>query len=350
MPFERWTAERANAWYERQPWLVGCNFIPSTASNQLEMWQAETFDPQAIDRELGWAEGVGFNAMRVFLHDQLWGVAGFSKRMDEYLAIAGGHGIRTMFVLFDDCWHAGAKLGPQPDPVPDRHNSRWLQAPGHDVVADESQGPRLKTYVQGVVGTFAGDERVLCWDIYNELTNGFLLDIRDRGAAEELRNERRPYHERLLRDAFEWAREGGPAQPLSAGAWLPDRDLNALVTGLSDVITFHSYENAESVSALIGRLRRHDRPIICTEYMARHRDSTFEKLLPVFQREHVGCLNWGLVNGRTQTHLPWDPRDAQKRPGLWFHDIFRSDGTPYDEREIETIRTATGIGSRTIDA
>jgi len=61
---ERWSAEKANAWYDRLPWLVGCNFIPSTAVNQLEMWQAETFDADTIDRELGWAKGVGVFATK----------------------------------------------------------------------------------------------------------------------------------------------------------------------------------------------------------------------------------------------------------------------------------------------
>ncbi len=39
---KRWSVEKANEWYAKQPWLVGCNFIPSTAVNQLEMWQEET--------------------------------------------------------------------------------------------------------------------------------------------------------------------------------------------------------------------------------------------------------------------------------------------------------------------
>ena len=68
----RWTAERAKAWYAGLPWQVGSNFIPSTSSNQLEMWQAETFDPATIERELAWAAGLGMKSMRVFLHDLLW--------------------------------------------------------------------------------------------------------------------------------------------------------------------------------------------------------------------------------------------------------------------------------------
>src|SRR4029077_2592941 len=45
-----WTKERARAWADSTGWLVGSNFIPSTAINQLEMWQAATFDPRTIDR------------------------------------------------------------------------------------------------------------------------------------------------------------------------------------------------------------------------------------------------------------------------------------------------------------
>src|SRR2546430_12362436 len=65
----RWTAEKANEWYAEQSWLVGSNYTPATASNELEMWQAETFDPKRIDLELSWAESIGLNTMRVFLHD-----------------------------------------------------------------------------------------------------------------------------------------------------------------------------------------------------------------------------------------------------------------------------------------
>ena len=54
------------------PWCCGANFTPSTAVNQLEMWQEESFDPGTIDRELGFAEGIGMTIMRVFLHDLLW--------------------------------------------------------------------------------------------------------------------------------------------------------------------------------------------------------------------------------------------------------------------------------------
>ena len=345
----RWTPDRAADWYEAQPWLVGCNFIPSTAVNQLEMWQADTFDPETIDRELGWARDLGFNTMRVFLHDLLWGAEPreFAQRIDAYLGIASSHGIATLFVLFDDCWHDGARLGAQPAPVPGRHNSRWLQSPGRAAQADAAQLPRLEAYVTGVVRRFGSDERVLGWDLYNEVTNGSLpaagLPEGERAAAlaeaQRKAATERAAQLRLLDRTFTWARAAAPQQPLTAGAWMPDRELNARLIGASDIITFHSYEDAARVEELIERLRRHGRPILCTEYMARTRGSDFGALLPLFQRERVGCYNWGLVNGKTQTHIAWTPQAGAPR---WFHDVLRRNGTPYDPEEAALLRRTTG--------
>lgn len=343
---ERWTAARANEWYERQPWLTGCNFIPSNASNQLEMWQSGTFDPATIDRELGWAAALGFNSMRVFLHDLLWqhDSSGFTRRMDAYLAIAARHGISTMFVLFDDCWHPGATLGPQPEPVPGVHNSRWLQSPGHAVIESGDALPRLEAYVRGVVGAFAGDPRVVAWDIFNEITNFFLpasaLAGPDRDAAmrEALTRRQRtmPAHLDLLDLAFEWARDAAPSQPLTAGTFLPDRELNARLFDQSDVVSFHCYEPAERLEQLIATLRQHGRPLLCTEYMARTLGSDFRAFMPVLKRERIAAYNWGLVNGKTQTHISWSGEGDR-----WFHDILHPDGTPYDAEEAAFIREIT---------
>jgi hypothetical protein len=343
----RWTHDRAWAWYDALPWLVGCNFIPSTAVNQLEMWQADTFDPATIDRELGWAQDLGLNTMRVFLHDLLWDddAAGFTTRIDEYLSIASSHGIRTLFALFDDCWHGGAKLGPQPLPVPGRHNSRWLQSPGDDAVDHPDTWGRLEAYVTGVIGRFANDERVLAWDLYNEVTNLMIdqsLPPDERPAAVAAATERRPErmesHLRLFDLAFAWARAARPDQPLTAGTWFPDSELNARIVQQSDVVTFHNYGDAPALERHIPRLRRHKRPLICTEWMARTLGSRIDTHLPIFRRERIGCYTWGLVNGKTQTHIPWrpDPADA-----TWFHDLLHADGAPYDEREAALIRQAT---------
>jgi endo-1,4-beta-mannosidase len=167
---DRWSEQRANAWYQQQPWLVGSNYIPASAINELEMWQASTFDPQQIDKELGWAEGLGMNTMRVFLHDLLWqqDAAGYKQRLDQFLTIAAKHHIRPVLVLFDSCWDPLPKLGTQRAPMQGVHNSGWVQSPGAKALEDSSQYPRLKSYVVGVVGAFANDQRILAWDVWNE--------------------------------------------------------------------------------------------------------------------------------------------------------------------------------------
>jgi len=354
-PTPRWTPARAHAWYDALPWLAGCNFIPSTAVNQLEMWQAATFDPATIDSELGWAHALGLNAMRVFLHDLPWAAdsAGFAARIDEYLAIAATHDVRTLFVLFDDCWHPGAALGPQPAPVPGRHNSRWLQSPGEAVIDHPETWDRLEAYVGGVIAAFGQDERVLGWDLYNEPTNCFLVDQalppEERrtalAAAAKRRVERMPAHLRLFDLAFEWARAAQPEQPLTAGAWIRDRALNDRITAQSDVVTFHSYGDAAEVATRINSLRKHERPIICTECIARTMGgaNVIETQFALFKRERVGAMMWGLVNGKTQTHIAWTPEPSHG--DIWFHDLLRPDGTPYDEREAEALRKLTGVAS-----
>ena len=130
----QWTAAKANEWYGRQPWLVGCNFLPSTAVNDVEMWQKDTFDPATIDRELGWAKQLGFNSIRVFLNFVVWqdDAAGLKQRFDQFLGIAQKHGLLVMPILFDDCNFADrqARSGKQPDPEPGVHNSQWVSSPG----------------------------------------------------------------------------------------------------------------------------------------------------------------------------------------------------------------------------
>ena len=327
MPNPRWTAEKANEWYEGLPWLVGCNFIPSTAINQLEMWQPETFDPETISRELNWAAGIGFNVVRVYLHDLLWesDQAGFEERIKRFLDIAEGHQIRTVFVLFDDCWNTNPQLGKQPEPKPGIHNSGWVQSPGSKLVTDSSNWTTLKEYVRGVISAFAQDERILMWDLYNEPGNNGL----DEKSLP------------LLQSAVTWAREAEPSQPITIGLWYENESLNDFQLSSSDVITFHNYLPEDVLLKQIKMLKEHGRPLICTEYMARTRGSLFEKSLPIFKKENVGCINWGLVNGKTQSIYPWGSPGGSDEPELWFHDIFHSDGKPYRREEVEFIRDST---------
>ena len=345
----RWSAEQANAWYAKQPWLVGSNYIPATASNELEMWQADTFDPKRIDLELGWAESIGLNTMRVFLHDLPWqqDAAGFTKRIDTFLAIAKKHHIKPMLVLFDSCWDPSPKLGPQLPPQPGIHNSRWVQSPGAAALDDPAQYPRLEAYVKGIVKAFGKDERVLAWDIWNEPDNTNMGSYGDHDPKDKVERVLT-----LLPQAFRWARQAGATQPLTSGVWksgnwAPFEKLDPMEKVQienSDVISFHGYEKPDEFERRVKLLQTYNRPIICTEYMARGNNSTFEGTLPIAKREHVGAINWGLVAGRTQTYLPWDSWKhpyTDREPSIWFHEIFRTDGTPYKPEETQLIRRLT---------
>ena len=325
-PEARWPAAKANAWYQAHPWLSGANFIPSTAINQLEMWQAATFDAPTIDRELGWAEGIGFNTMRVFLHSLAWqqDPAGFKKRVAEYLALADKHHIQTIFVLFDDCWNKDPHAGPQPAPKPGIHNSGWVQDPGDPASRDSASFGQLRPYVTDVLTSFGHDKRILIWDLYNEPGNS------GKGVSSLP----------LLRNTFAWARAAHPEQPLSAGLWSWGLEaLNTFQALHSDVITYHDYDEAPAHQRVIELLATHGRPLLCTEYMARPRNSRFVNILPLLKQHRIAAINWGLVAGKTNTKYAWDtPLADGSEPGEWFHEIFRPDGTPYRQDEVDFIR------------
>jgi Cellulase (glycosyl hydrolase family 5) len=346
-----WPTERAAEWQRQAGWLVGANYAPATAINQLEMWQAETWDPATIDRELGWARSLGFNTMRVFLHDLPYrqDPEGFLRRVDEFLAISDRHGIRPMLVLFDAVWDPFPRAGRQREPVPGLHNSGWVQSPGAEILRDPARHGEMEPYVRGVISRFANDRRVLAWDLYNEPdnTNGGSWGAFEPPNKGELVLS-------LLRRTWGWARAVNPSQPLTAAPWKGDwTDSSQMVPMTrfllenSDVITFHAYENRRQTERLIVSLQRYNRPILCTEYMARPRDSTFESILPLFKEMNVGGYNWGFVSGRSQTIYPWDSwqRAYTAEPPVWFHDIFRTDGTPYRQEEVDLIRSLTGARS-----
>jgi hypothetical protein len=312
------------------------------------MWQAETFDAATTDRELGWAEGIGMNTMRVFLHNLLWeqDPAGFKQRIDTFLTIAAKHHIRPVFVLFDSCWEPFPKLGPQHPPIPGVHNSGWVQAPGAAVLADPAQYPRLAQYVKGVVGAFANDPRILAWDIWNEPDNG--------GDTPYTKDEPPNKNEivlKLVPQVFAWARSVHPSQLLTSGLWHGDwTSLDAMPPMArvqiedSDVISFHNYAWPEEFEKRVLELQQFHRPLICTEYMARGAGSTFDTILPIAHKYRIGAINWGLVAGKSQTYLPWDSWQRPyvlEQPRIWFHDVFHPDGTPYREREVEIIRDLT---------
>lgn len=346
---QKWSEQQARDWYAKQPWLIGSNYNPASAINQLEMWQADSFDPKRIDLELGWAEGLGMNTMRVFLHDLLWqqDPEGFKRRLDQFLTIAAKHKIRPMFVLFDSVWDPDAKLGKQRAPRPGVHNSGWVQSPNRTTLQDPAAYSHLEAYVKGVVGAFARDQRILAWDIWNEPDN------ENNGSYHELEPKNKvELVLALLPRAFAWAREAKVEQPLTSGVWKGDWStpekmtaMDRLQIELSDVITFHNYDAPTELEKRINWLERYKRPLICTEYMARGNGSFFFGSLPVAKVHNVGMINWGFAQGKTQTHLPWDSWQRpyiDREPSIWFHEVFRNDGTPYMVEEVEFIRRMTG--------
>jgi hypothetical protein len=324
-----WPVAKANEWYAQHKWMSGSDFIPSNAINQLEMWQADTFDPATIDRELGYAEGIGFNTMRVFLYSLAWkqDKAGFKKRVNEYLTIANKHHIQTMFVFFDDCWNADAKVGLQPAPKQGIHNSGWLQDPGNRL-NNTGEIAMLQAYVTDVMTTFKHDKRILLWDLYNEPGN----------------SNKKEASISLLTKVFTWARAVNPDQPISVGLWDWNFEkLNTYQALNSDIITYHDYNEEPAHLKTIQVLKTHGRPLICTEYMARTRGSKFANIMPMLKKENVGALNWGFVMGKTNTIYAWDnPMPNGGEPKEWFHDIFRKDGTPYWAEEVELIKKMNG--------
>lgn len=343
-----WTSAKAKAWYAQQGWPVGCNFTPSTAINQLEMWQADTFDTLTINKELGWAQSLGMNTVRVFLHDLAYAgdSAGLLKRMNTFLQIASRHHIKPLFVLFDSVWDPNPAAGKQRDPQPFVHNSGWVQSPGAKALSDENEYPRLEKYVKAVVQRFKADTRIWGWDVWNEPDNMNGGEYNKQEPRNKLYNVLV-----LLQKTFDWARSQKPVQPLTSGIWYGNwsstdslKPIWKVQLDNSDIISFHNYDTSPEFQKRIQWLQRYNRPMICTEYMARGNGSFFKPNLEIAKKYGVGMYNWGFVDGKTQTIYPWDSWDKKYtgEPDLWFHDIFRADGTPYKQEEVSYIKMLTG--------
>jgi hypothetical protein len=351
---DRWSAEQAQTWGKGTPWLVGANYSPASAINQLEMWQADTFDPKQIDKELAWAESLGFNSVRVFLHHLLWeqDSEGLLKRMDQFLDIAQRHKVGVMFVLFDSVWDPHPKLGKQRDPQKGVHNSGWVQSPGAADLKDPTRHSLLEAYVKGVVGRFKSDKRVHVWDVWNEPDN-----MNDNSYGKnKLKQEpldKQSLTLELLSKSFEWSRSAEPSQPLTSGLWLgghkadPSKliPIERVQLEQSDVISFHTYGKLPDVKKWVENLSKYDRPLLCTEYMARPQGSTFDPVLGYFKDQKIAAYNWGFVAGKTNTIFAWNTWQTPEKkdePTVWFHDIFRQDGSPFDPKEVEYIKRVTG--------
>lgn len=365
----RWTAEKANAWYAKQPWLVGANYLPATAINQIEMWQASTWDAATIDKELGWAAGIGMNTMRVFLHDMVWASdeKGLYKRMDEFLNICKKHSIRPWFVFFDDCHYPNPSLGVQPLPVRGIHNSGWMNCPARDVANRFAEGTsskkeinQLKGYIQKTMKRFKNDDRVLMWELYNEPGRGNDLDGGRPGAAIGEKSNK------LVYESWLWARAVNPSQPITSCAEGSNGKINiAINRANADVHSIHSYQKLERMEKTILDYLKDGRPVLMTEWLARTQGNTVQDCLPILKKYNVAAVNWGFVSGKSGTVWPWSSRqDANKKlinltemrrngdvvkpgelfpePSVWHHDLFRTNGTAFSEDEIKIFKQLTG--------
>lgn len=339
-----WSSQKANTWYAAQPWYVGANFLPSSAINQLEMFRADSFDPLTIDREFGYAQSLGMNVMRVYLHDLLYehDRDGFYKRLNTVLALAQKHGLKLMLTIFDSCWDPFPVWGRQRAPKPFVHNSGWVQSPGQQILKDPSQYPKLEKYVKDLVSTYKNDNRILVWDVWNEPDNMTGPSYEKVEIANKV-----DLVLPLLKKTFEWARSANPSQPLTSGVWAGNYESEATLKPIeklqleeSDIISFHSYDTPERFEEIINQLKRYNKPMICSEYMARPNGSTFQGFLPIAKKHKIGMINWGFVDGKSQTIYPWDSwtKTYTGEPPLWFHDIFRNNGTPYIKDEVDFIK------------
>lgn len=328
-PGDQWSTDKAWKWYNENPWICGFNYIPANAINYTAMWDKTSFSPDIIDKELALAETTGFNTVRVVLQFIVWenDPQYFREIFAKFLSICTKHKMKVMPAFFDDCVfgeNVDPSLGKQPEPMEGWYAWAWSPSPGHTIVKDSSTWFRLEKYVKDVMGTFKKDPAILCWDLYNEPTNSGL-------GSKSLS---------LVRNVFKWAREIDPSQPLTIAYWNGKQDLNSIIFDNSDIITFHSYSEKEGVEKLISSLKQYKRPVICSEWLNRPRGSTVESILPVFARENIGCLHWGLVNGKTQTHLPWGhrPKDLPYNR-IWQHDLYTNDYKVYNPYEIELFKS-----------
>lgn len=381
-----WSKEKIWQWYDALPWLCGFNYLPRTAVNFTEMWQKETFDPETIEQELAWAQDIGFNSLRTNLPFIVWEAdsQGLLERLEHFLTICEKNGLRVMICPLDDCGFSGEHpyLGTQKPPEPGVHNSQAAASPGRNVVMDKSRWPQIGAYVRDIVSAYRTDSRIFIWDLYNEPGNNLIfkadgehLDSQhlNTGELEQFSNE-------LMLKLFESARDVDPVQPLTVGGWhVPPPwekgevydhfidlealdhsgkvhthfiDLNAFEH--SDVISFHAYCNPKRLEVIIRNLKRYDRPVLCTEWMGRQAGSRIANLLPIFHREKIGCYQWGLVKGQTQTYIPWPNLKAQlgvwdEATGEWFHDLLNPDGSPHHPEEVMLIQRLTRIEAKNIN-
>jgi hypothetical protein len=319
-----WTTERAWAWYKSKPWIVGWNYMPSTSVNAIEWWQDETHVTDSnINRELGLGQQLGYNSIMVYVPYIVWvkDSAYLKNRFSRFLTIAANHQMTVSPIFYDDVgFKAGEpSLGDQGEPNPSVLMSQWTADPGPTLSVSTAERTKFKRYIQDFIRTYGQDSRILLWNMYNEPGNTG-MGIRTFP---------------LVELSFQWAREIGPSQPLTCSEW--GNYVNPWPYDLSDVCSFHGYTNNAGLSSDISKLRCTQRPIICTEWLARGNPGTdILKDLPLFKRMGVGTFQWSLINGQMHCERSWSSFGSYNDP--WFHDVLYNIGKPYRADEVDAIR------------
>ena len=351
-----WPKEKAWEWYNAQPWIRGCNYMPASCANRVDQWQGYGSEERfaEMEREMELMQKDGFNAVRIILGDlgfAVWRAEhdGIMKRFERMLEIFDRHGVRVILVFGNDCsrpkpiwslpemgeqkwdlgYHGGRKLS--------QHGS-FPGLPGYTAVDDPALREEFFRMCEEFLTKYAHDRRILFWNLWNEPgANG-------RGRIS-------PPHIRRL---FELAWRIDPDQPLTADIWTNEGNwtngvAEAVGAELNDIVSYHTYQPISRQISYAQKLKaRFGRPMVNTEWLARTFNCTVQEVYPFFAQNRIGCTMWGYVNGKYQTHEPWEYtwRQLEDNPDLmhhfkftkWFHDLYRPSLRPYDPYEVAIIR------------
>lgn len=354
---EPWTKEKAWRWYNAQPWMRGCNYMPASCANRIDQWQEEGSDERfkEMERELDLAKSIGFNTLRIIVGPHGYSVwrsqhDGFMERFEKYLSMMSERGMRAVVVLALDGMFPlmEGKLvptGPQSYALgyhggrrphrPGLSPKKKAPPPGKDVTDD------FFAMCREIMTKYRSDGRIVFWNLWNEPGN-----LKRDGT-----NAR--YLERLF--ALAW--EIDPVHPLAADVWdgdygteeKTDNSPQRLAGRLSDIVSYHCYGDYEEQVRIIRLLRRHyGRPLLNTEWLARIKRNDVFSAYPLYYIENIACMCWGFVAGKYQTYEPWEVMWQDLEKGTeeskswditkWFHDLYRPSLRPYDPKEIELIK------------
>ena len=346
---ERWSSKQAQEWYSKQGWLRGCNFIGSDCTNRLDMWQSYKSEEKLLtaEKELALCEKIGFNTVRLWANFDVYykEADAFMDILEKYITLCDKYHQKVMMVLaYEEDLPRGdvfiAKemgeqayaLGEHQGRIP-LSKEEEAKTPKHYMEYDELKDLFIKM-VKDIVSKYCNDERILCWNIYNEPG----IAINERSIP-------------ILNTLFEVVRSYDPIQPLCADVWrgLDNGKIKSkeeqLAFDLSDIISFHSYLPYEHFVEELSYWNKCERPVFLTEWLHRINHNNIFEIYPLLFLNNIANYCWGFVVGKTQTNEPWPYMWYEYEQGIitdfdftkWQHDLFRPNLRPYDPKEIKLI-------------